>query len=175
MSILVNLKRLSNPRIRRRLKIALSIWIGAMLLAVSYKVVYDIGHFDAKSLENAKNASGPIAPLPKLTLEVAQKIVTGALREDPSTPKTFVTQVLDDDHKLATLMIEKDKQKSIAWIIDMRLFFKGDLLNGEGYNLTNVFEKQYEIDHIDYPQKTSAVVEQGSVSSVPLPTPPTTP
>ncbi|NOT84547.1 MAG: hypothetical protein HOP02_07145 [Methylococcaceae bacterium] len=146
MTLLVNLKRLSNPRIRRRLKIALSVWIGAMLLAVSYKVVYDIGHFDAKSLESTKNANGPIVPLPKLSLEAAQKIVTGALREDPSAPKTFVTQVLDDDHKLATLMIEKDKQKSIAWIIDMRLFFKADLLDHEGYNLTEGFEKQYEIN-----------------------------
>ena len=72
--------------------------------------------------------------------------MTGALKEDSSNPKTLVTQVLDDNHKLATVMIENDKQKNIAWIIDMRLFFKGDLLNHDGYNLTEGFEKQYEIN-----------------------------
>ena len=82
MTILVKLKRLSNPRVRRRLKIGLSVWAGLMLLGVSYKVVYDIGHFDAKSLESTKNASGPIVPQ-KLTMESAQRIVTGALKEDP--------------------------------------------------------------------------------------------
>lgn len=139
------LKRLSNPRIRRRLKIALSIWIGAMLLAASYKVVYDMGYFDAKSLATAKMASGPLVPAPKLSLDAAQQIVTGALKEDPNNPQTMVLQVLDDDRKLSTIVVDINKQQRVAWIIDMRMFFIANVFNSDGFNLTKGFEKQYEV------------------------------
>jgi hypothetical protein len=142
--MLVKLKRLSNPRVRRRLKIGLSVWLGVMLLGVSYKVVYDIGHFDARSLEENKNASGPSVN-PKLTIASAQKIVTGALKEDYNNPQTVVVEVADDNYKLATVVIENKKQRKIAWIIEMRLFFTADVFNTEGYNLTKGFERHYEL------------------------------
>ena len=52
--IRVIIKKLSNPRVRRRLKIALSVWFGGIILGLVFKVVYDIGYFDAQSLENDK-------------------------------------------------------------------------------------------------------------------------
>ncbi len=140
--IIFNFKRLSNPRIKRRLKIALSIWFGAIMLAVSYKVVYDVGYFDAKSLEDSKNTEIPFIRR-KLTLESAQRIVTGALKEDLNNPKTVVIKVVDDNHKLSTIVIENNQERKIAWIIDMRLYFIADVLNGEGVNLTKGFEQHY--------------------------------
>jgi hypothetical protein len=80
-----------------------------------------------------------------LTPESAQRIVTGALKEDPTNPKTIVTQIFDNNQKLATIIIESDKQQKVAWIIDMRLFFTGDLYNNDGYNLTEGIEKQNNI------------------------------
>ncbi|MGR9037746.1 MAG: hypothetical protein ACU83O_14350, partial [Gammaproteobacteria bacterium] len=49
MKIRVIIKKLSNPRVRRRLKIALSVWFGGIILGLMFKVVYDIGYFDAQS------------------------------------------------------------------------------------------------------------------------------
>ena len=141
--MLVNLRRLSNPRVRRRLKIGLSVWAGVMLLGVSYKVVYDIGYFDAYALKNDKISDLPVTEHPRLTMQSAQRIVTGALKEDFNNPKTVVVQVIDDNYKLATIVIENNKQKQIAWIFDMRLFFTADVFNAEGYNLTNGFEQHY--------------------------------
>lgn len=144
MKKFAKLKRLSNPRVRRRLKIGLSVWFGIMLLGASYKIVYDIGSFDAKSLDSAKN-SGATVVYPKLSLEAAQKIVTGALREDFSNPTTLVVQIVDDNYELATIIIESNQQRKIAWIINMRLFFIADVFNNEGYNLTKGFEQYYQI------------------------------
>ena len=144
MAILANLKRLSNPRVRRRLKVALSIWASLIILGISHKVVYDVGYFDASSLESAKNASAPFIR-PKLTIKAAQNIVAGALKEDPNNPNTIVTQIVGDNHKLSTIIIENNQQKKVAWIIDMRLFFTADVFNKDGYNLTKGFEQQYEI------------------------------
>ena len=67
--------------------------------------------------------------IPVLTMESAQRIVSGALKEDPTNPKTIVDQIIDNNHKLSTIIIENNKLKKIAWIIDMRLFFTGDLFN----------------------------------------------
>lgn len=138
------LKKLSNPRVRRRLKIGLGLWLGLMMLGASYKVVYDIGYFDAQSLDSNKNDDTPFV-YPKLSLEAAQRIVTGALREDFSNPATKVEQVVDNNFKLATIVIEHNKQRKIAWIIDMRLFFMADIYNKEGFNLTKGFEQYYQI------------------------------
>lgn len=137
-------KKLSNPRVRRRLKIGLLIYGGMILLGLEFKFAYDIGYFDAQALKKENNAELTI-PRPVLTLESAQRIVTGALKEDPTNPKTVVDQIIDDNQKLATIIIENDKKKTVAWIIDMRLFFSGDLFNDDGYNLTKGFEKQIDI------------------------------
>jgi hypothetical protein len=142
--MLVKLKRLSNPRFRRRLKIGLSVWAGVILLGVSYKLVYDIGYFDAKALDNEKTAIDSIAPI-RLTVESAQQLVTSVLKEDPTNLKTVVTQVIDDNPKLATVIIENNQQRKIAWIFELRLFFIGDVLNGQGVNLTKGFEQHYDI------------------------------
>lgn len=144
MKMHAKLKRLSNPRVRRRLKIGLSVWLGLMLLGASYKLVYDIGYFDAKSLENNKYNKTPFV-YPKQTIESAQRIVTGALKEDFSNPTTVVVQVVDNNYKLSTIIIENNKQRKIAWIIDTRLFFIADVFNNEGYNLTKGFEEYYGI------------------------------
>jgi len=149
MKIRVIIKKLSNPRVRRRLKIGLSVFGGAIMIVLTFKIVYDIGYFDAQSLENAKNAELPTTQ-PVLTMESAQRIVSGALKEDPTNPKTIVDQVVDNNHKLATIIIENNKVKKIAWIIDMHLFFTGDLFNDAGYNLTVGIEQQHNINRGDH-------------------------
>ena len=90
------------------------------------------------------------ATQPVLTMESAQRIVSGALKEDPTNPKTIVTQIIDNNHKLATIIIENNKLKKIAWIIDMHLFFTGDLFNDAGYNLTVGIEQQHNINRADH-------------------------
>ena len=144
MKIRVILKKLSNPRVRWRLKIGLSIWGGVILLGLLFKVVYDIGYFNALSLENDNNAEHPLTH-PVLTMESAQRIVTGALKEDPTNPKTIVDQIIDNNQKLSTIIIESNKLKKVAWIINMRLFFTGDLFNDKGYNLTEGIENQHNL------------------------------
>jgi hypothetical protein len=145
MKLRVIIKKLSNPRVRRRLKIGLSVWAGTIILGVLFKVVYDIGYFNAQSLKNENNAALPTTH-PVLTVESAQRIVSGALKEDPNNPKTIVLQIIDNGQQISTLIIENNKLKKIAWIIDMRLFFTGDLFNNEGYNLTKGLENQHNIN-----------------------------
>ncbi|NOS87596.1 MAG: hypothetical protein HOP34_03490 [Methylococcaceae bacterium] len=144
MKIRMIIKRLKNPRVRRRLKIGLSVFGGAILIAVTFKIVYDIGYFEAQSLEDEKNTRQPTA-YAVLTMASAQRIVTGALKEDPSNPSTVVEQVIYNNPKLSTIVIANKQQKKIAWIIDMRLFFMGDLYNEEGYNLTEALAQQNNI------------------------------
>jgi len=141
-------KRLSNPRVRRRLKIFLLVWGGVITIGLTFKLGYDIGYFDAQSLENDQNAEPPITHV--LTMESAQRIVSGALKEDPYNPKTVVDQIIDNNHKLSTIIIETEKIKKIAWIIDLRLFITGDLFNSDGYNLTEGVERQYNISRSDH-------------------------
>jgi len=50
MKILVIKKRLSNHRVIRRLKIALSLSGGVIMISLTFKLGYDIGYFDAQSL-----------------------------------------------------------------------------------------------------------------------------
>jgi len=57
-----------------------------------------------------------------------------------------VAQIIDNNHKLVTIIIENNKLKKIAWIIDMHLFFTGDLFNDAGYNLTVGIEQQHNIN-----------------------------
>jgi hypothetical protein len=139
MKIRVIIKKLSNPRVRRRLKIGLSVFGGAIMIVLTFKIVYDIGYFD--ELPTAQ---------PVLTMESAQRIVSGALKEDPTNPKTIVDQIIDNNHKLSTIIIENNKLKKIAWIIDMHLFFTGDLFNDAGYNLTVGIEQQHIINRGDH-------------------------
>jgi hypothetical protein len=88
MKIRVILKKLSNPRVRRRLKIALSVYGGLIMVGLILKIVYDIGYFNAQSLKNDKSTELSIAHQ-VLTMESAQRIVSGALKEDPTNPKTI--------------------------------------------------------------------------------------
>jgi len=143
------IKKLSNPRVRRRLKIGLSVYGLIVMLGLAFKIVYDIGYFNAQSLKNDKNAELAIA-YPVMTMASAQRIVSGALKEDLGNPKTIVNEVIDNDHKLSTIIIENNKLKKIAWIIDMRLFFTGDLFNSDGYNLTEGIEHQHNINRGDH-------------------------
>ena len=119
------------------------------MIVLTFKIVYDIGYFDAQSLKNDKNAELLIAHT-VLTMGSAQRIVSGALKEDPTNPKTIVDQIIDNNHKLSIIIIENNKLKKIAWIIDMRLFFADDLFNDEGYNLTEGIEHQYNINRADH-------------------------
>jgi len=148
MKIRVIIKRLKNPRVRRRLKIGLSVCGGVIMFGLTFKLVYDIGYFDAQSLENDQNAGLPTTQ-PVLTMESAQRIVSGALKEDSTNPQTIVDQIIDNNHKLATIIIENNKVKKIAWIINMHLFFTGDLFNDAGYNLTVGIEQQHNIKRGD--------------------------
>ena len=149
MKIRIIKKRLSNPRVRRRLKIAFSLTGGVIMIGLTFKLGYDIGYFDAQSLENDQNAELSTVQ-PELTMESAQRIVSGALNEDPTTPKTIVDEIIDNHHKLSTIIIENNKLKKIAWIIDMRLFFTGDLFNDQGINLTEGIEHQHTISRGDH-------------------------
>ena len=149
MKIRVFIKKLSNPRIRRRLKIALSVFFGGIILSLMFKVVYDIGYFESQSLENDKIAELPTRQ-PVLTMESAQHIVSGALKEDPTNPETIVTQIIDNNHRLATIIIESNKIKKIARIIDMHLFFTCELFNEDGYNLNEGIERQYNINRDNF-------------------------
>ncbi|OAI18358.1 MULTISPECIES: hypothetical protein [Methylomonas] len=144
MKFSVLVRRLSHPQVRRRLKIGLSIWAIAIAVSVVAKLAYDIGYFKAQSMIDEKNAAAP-ATRSVLTLEYAQRIVSGALNEDPNNPKTVVSQVVDNNPRLATIVVENNKQKKIAWIFEMRLFFAGDLLNDQGYNLTEAIERQQDM------------------------------
>jgi hypothetical protein len=149
MKIRFIIKKLSNPRVRRRLKIGLSVYGVIIIIGLLFKVVYDIGYFNAQSLKNDEKAS-LLVTRSELTIESAQHVVTGALKEDPNNPKTIVSQIIDNDQKLSTIIIENNRVKRIAWIIDMRLFFTGDLFNNEGYNLTEGFEHQHNIIRGDH-------------------------
>ncbi|WP_333879143.1 hypothetical protein [Methylobacter sp.] len=149
MKVRAIIKKLSNPRIRRRLKIGLSVYGAVLMVGLMFKLVYDIGYFNAQSLKNDQNAELSTT-YPVLTMESAQRIVSGALKEDPTNPKTIVDQVIDNDHKLSTIIIENNKLKKVAWIIDLRLFFTGDLFNNEGYNLTEGIEHQHNITRDDH-------------------------
>ena len=149
MKIRVIIKKLSNPRVRRRLKIGLSVFGGAIMTVLAFKISYDIGYFDAQSLENDKNAELPVTHL-VLTMESAQRIVSGALIEDPTNPKTIVDQIINNNPNLSTIIIENNKLKKIAWIIDMRLFFTGDVFNDQGINLTEGIEHQHNINRGDH-------------------------
>jgi hypothetical protein len=144
MKIRFIINRLSNPRVRRRLKIALCIWFGGILLAILFKVVYDLGYFDAQSLKDEEIAALPTTH-PVLTPEAAQRIVTGALKEDPTNPETIVDQIVNNNPRLATVIIEKNRIKKVAWIIDMRMFFAGELYNDAGYNLNEGIEREYNL------------------------------
>ncbi|MGR9015085.1 MAG: hypothetical protein ACU83U_15725 [Gammaproteobacteria bacterium] len=139
------IKKLSNPRVRRRLKIGLSVYGGIIIIGLLFKLVYDIGYFNAQSLRNDKNAELPTTHR-VLTMKSAQRIVSGALKEDPANPKTVVAQIIDNDQKFSTIIIENNKLKKIAWIIDMHLFFTGDIFNDQGYNLTKGIENHHNIN-----------------------------
>ena len=58
-----------------------------------------------------------------------------------------MAQIIDNNHKLSTIIIENNQLKKVAWIIDMRLFFTADLYNSEGYNLTEGIEQTHNINH----------------------------
>ena len=145
MKLRVIIKKLSNPRVRRRLKMGLSGLFGAMMLVIVFKIVYDIGYFNAQALKKDKNAELSTAH-PVLTMESAQRIVTGALKEDQTNPKTIVNHIVNDNYKLATIIIENNGIKKVAWIINMHLFFSSGLFNEEGYNLNEGIEQQYNIN-----------------------------
>lgn len=153
MKISFIFKRLSNPRVRRRLKIALCIWFGGIFLAILFKIVYDLGYFDAQSLRDEKLAALPSAD-PVLTIEAAQRVVSGALKEDPNNPETIVEQIVHKNHRLSAVIIEKDKVKKVGWIIDMRLYFAGMLFNDDGYNLNEGIEREYNLNRDNFNQGT---------------------
>jgi len=123
-----------------------------------FKVVYDIGYFDAESLKNDKIAELPTAN-PVLTIESAQHIVSRALKEDPANPKTIVDQIIDKDRRISSIIIENNRIKKIAWIIDMHLFFIGDLFNDEGYNLNEGIEHQYNVNRDNFNRHETVAVE----------------
>ena len=149
MKIRIIIKKLSNPRVRRRLKIGLSVLFGAIALGLMFKVAYEIGDFNAQSLENDKNIELTIT-YPVLIMESAQRIVSGALKEDPANPKTIVDQIINNNTRLSSIIIENNKLKKIAWIIAMHLFFTGDLFSDKGYNLTEGLEQRHNINRGDH-------------------------
>lgn len=147
MKFSVFIKRLKNPRVRKRLKIALSVYAVAIILGISFKTVYNIGYFNAKALDDEKRAKRNPTPFVQrvITRESAQRIVSSALKEDPVNPKTIVERISSNNRKLSSIVIKNNGLKSVAWIIDMRLFFMGDILDEGGYNLTKAVERKHNI------------------------------
>ncbi len=150
MKFSVFIKKLSNPRVRKRLKIALSVYAVAIILGIGFKMVYDIGFFNALALEKAKKMNIPVIRNELLTLDSAQRIVSGALKEDKSHPKTIVLEIVNNNRHLSSLIIENNALRSVGWIVDMHLFFKGDVFNEEGYNLTKGIERQHNLNNAGY-------------------------
>lgn len=153
MKFSVFIKKLKNPRVRKRLKIALSVYGIGILLGIAFKVVYDIGYFNAQALDNEKmeklrelSSYKPVA----LTEQFVQRIVSGALKEDPANPETVVERIISHNRKLSSIVIKKNNVKRVAWIIDMRLFFVGDILDAKGYNLTKAVERKHNINNASY-------------------------
>lgn len=147
----VIIKKLSNPRVRKRLKIALSVYGVAIMLGILGKMVYDVGYFNAQAMVKEKEAKiHVVTTQPVLTIKAAQSIVSGALKENPDNPQTIVTQIVDHNPKVSAIIIENNKLKKVAWIVDMRFFFVGNLFNNEGYNLTNGVERQHNINNASY-------------------------
>ncbi|MEY4719691.1 MAG: hypothetical protein RL563_2309 [Pseudomonadota bacterium] len=149
MELFIFIKRLSHPRVKKRLKIGLALWAVFFIIVLIAKISYDIGYFKAQSVIDEKNAAIS-GGRQFLDIETAQKIVSGALKEDLYNPKTRVVQIINNDSKLSTIIIENNYRKNIAWIIDRHLFFNGDLLNDNGYNLTEAMQKQHNIQGNNY-------------------------
>jgi len=149
MKIRVIVKRLKNPRVKRRLKIFLSVLSSLIVSGLILKAVYDIGYFDAKSLENDKIAELPNT-VPTLTTDTAQRIVAGSLKEDPNNPNTVVKRIIKKNDGLWAVIVEKDNIKKVGWILDMHMFFLGELYNEDGYDLNKGIEKQYEISRDNF-------------------------
>lgn len=147
MKFSVFIKRLKHPRVRKRLKIALSVYATIIILGISFKTVYNIGFFNARALEDEKRAKRNPTPFIRrvMTKEYAQGIVSSALKEDPTNPKTIVERVSSSNRKLSSIVIKNNGVRKVAWIIDMRLFFVGDLLDEGGYNLTKAVERKHNI------------------------------
>lgn len=147
MKFSVFIKRLKNPRVRKRLKIALSVYAVVIILGISFKTVYNIGYFNAKALDDEKRAKRNPTPFVRrvMTKEYAQRIVSSALKEDPTNPKTLVERISSNNRKLSSMVIKNNGLKKVAWIIDMRLFFVGDLLDEGGYSLTKAVERKHNI------------------------------
>jgi len=147
MKLSVFIKRLKHPRVRKRLKIALSVYATIIILGISFKTVYNIGFFNARALEDEKRAKRNPTPFIRrvMTKEYAQGIVSSALKEDPTNPKTIVERISSSNRKLSSIVIKNNGVRKVAWIIDMRLFFVGDLLDEGGYNLTKAVERKHNI------------------------------
>ena len=147
MKFSVFIKRLKNPRVRKRLKIALSVYAIAIILGISFKTVYNIGYFNAKALDDEKRAKRNPTPFVQrvMTKEYAQQIVSSALKENPINPQTIVERISSNNRKLSSIVIKKKGVKNVAWIIDMRLFFIGDILDEGGYSLTKAVERKHNI------------------------------
>lgn len=149
MKIRVIVKRLKNPRVKRRLKIFLSVLSSLIVSGLILKTVYDIGYFDAKSLEHDKIVQLPNTT-PTLTTDTAQRIVTNALKEDPSNPGTVVKRIIKKNDGLWAVIVENNKIKKVGWILDRHMFFLGDLYNEDGYDLNEGIEKQYEVSRDNF-------------------------
>jgi hypothetical protein len=80
-----------------------------------------------------------------MTKESAQRIVSSALKEDPLNPQTIVERISNNNRKLSSIVIKNKGVKKVAWIIDMRLFFMGDILDEGGYSLTKAVERKHNI------------------------------
>ncbi len=144
---IIFIKKLKNPRVRRRLKIALSVYAVAIILGIILRTVYNIGHFNARLFDEEKKANLNSIPFVQrvITTEYAQLLVSRALKENPTNPQTIVERISGNSHKLASIIIENNGIKKVAWIIDMRLFFVGNILDKRGYSLTNAVERKHNM------------------------------
>ncbi len=141
------IEKLKKPRVRKRLKIALSVYTIVIILGISFKTVYNIGYFNARAIDDAKRAKQASSPFVRkiMTKEYAQRIITNALKENFTNPQTIVERISNSNPRLSSIVINNNGIKKVAWIINMRLFFIGNLLDEKGYNLTKAVERKHNL------------------------------
>lgn len=142
MSAIKKLKMLDIARVRYRLKIGGVVLAVFVLLCVTFKVGHDVGYYHSHALTVSPDNLA-LLPSSEISLREAQSIVSGALKEDGLNPKTVVDKILDSNNKLLSIVVLKEGRREIAWVLNRRFYFSGDLYSSDGYNVTDGLVKQY--------------------------------
>lgn len=137
------IKKLRHPQVRRRMKMAIIIWLSLLFGCVTFKIGLDLGHFQEAAHKKILLGNESHEPSPLITTGKAQQVVSTCLNESPYTPKTQVKSVLKNDLMMTPIIVERDSIKKIGWILSGRYYMEGPIINEHGDNLTELYAKQY--------------------------------